>query len=149
MFHGTPGSRLSGNILADAATVEGIRLVAPERPGYGLSTSYPAPLLAIPDDVAVLADKLGIERFVSGGGYVAMACAFKLANRVTATGLVGSLMPMSVRYGSDQPVNLPTSPASSRSGGGNREIHDASESLLLGNKETPGAWDVSHHCHES
>ncbi len=79
VFHGTPGSQLFGNILADAATVEGIRLIAPERPSYGLSISHPAPLLALPDDVAVLADKLGIERFsvlgVSGGGALAMACA--------------------------------------------------------------------------
>ncbi len=100
VFHGTPGSRLFGNILADAATAEGISLIAPERPGYGLSISHPAPLLALPDDVAILADKLGIERFsvlgVSGGGPVAMACAFKLANRVRAAGLVSSLMPLSV-----------------------------------------------------
>jgi hypothetical protein len=51
VFHRTPGSRLFGNILADAATIEGIRLIVPERPGYGLSISHPAPLLALPDDV--------------------------------------------------------------------------------------------------
>lgn len=75
-----------------------IRLVTPERPGYGLSTDQPRrTILDWPDDVAALADSLGITRFavlgVSGGGAYAAACAYKLPERVTALGLISSVAP--------------------------------------------------------
>jgi pimeloyl-ACP methyl ester carboxylesterase len=39
--HGTPGSRLFASLLADAAAEEGVRLLVPERPGYGRWSSPP------------------------------------------------------------------------------------------------------------
>lgn len=87
-FHGTPGSRL---ILAEDdpfVQVPGVRWIVPERPGYGISDPEPArTLLDWPDDVAQLADHLGLERFVisgvSGGGPHALVCAHHLGDRVT------------------------------------------------------------------
>ena len=40
-FHGTPGSRLQMGLNEAAACRADVRLIAPDRPGYGLSTSSP------------------------------------------------------------------------------------------------------------
>ena len=95
-FHGTPGSRLQ--IAADEASVTeaGVRLIAPDRPGYGHSTFSKHRLLVDwADDVSQLADHLGIDRFavfgISGGGPHAAVCARFLANRVTAAALVSGV----------------------------------------------------------
>lgn len=37
--HGTPGSRLFAALFSDVATDEGVRLIVPDRPGYGQSTT--------------------------------------------------------------------------------------------------------------
>ena len=76
----------------------GVRLIAPERPGYGLSDlQLQRRLVDWPEDVAELADFLNLERFavvgVSGGGPYAVACAWKLADRIVAAGVISSLAP--------------------------------------------------------
>jgi pimeloyl-ACP methyl ester carboxylesterase/Flp pilus assembly protein TadD len=98
--HGTPGSRLTYLDEEDVAKRLHLRLVAPDRPGYGLSDSQPrGTVLDWADDVAELADHLGIERFavlsVSGGGPYAAACAYKMPERVTRLALVSSPAPLS------------------------------------------------------
>ena len=60
-----------------------------DRPGYGGSTPHPGrDIASAADDVAVIADALGIDRFAvlghSGGGPHALACAALLGDRVTA-----------------------------------------------------------------
>lgn len=97
-FHGTPGSRL---VLApnDAiAQIPGLYLVLPERPGYGFSDPQPRrTLLDWPNDVAELADHLGLDSFAvageSGGGPHALACAYRLADRVTKALVLSSPSP--------------------------------------------------------
>lgn len=96
-FHGTPGSRLVGHFDA-AMSAPRIRVIIPDRPGYGLSTyKRHRKLLDWPDDVAQLANHLGVERFavlgVSGGGAYALACAARMPDRVTRVGLVSSAAP--------------------------------------------------------
>ena len=99
-FHGTPGSRISGGAAAHkAAARHGVRLVAPDRPGMGLSSFQPhRRVIDWPDDVVELADALDIERFgvmgVSGGGPYVAACAFKIPQRVTGAAIVSGLAPM-------------------------------------------------------
>lgn len=98
-FHGMPGSRLGIKPFHQAAQAAGVRLIAPERPGYPLSTPKPgATLLDYPNDITELADCLGIERFavmgVSGGAPYALACAYKLANRLTTVGVVSGIGPL-------------------------------------------------------
>lgn len=39
--HGTPGSRLFAALLSEAAADEGVRLIVPDRPGYGRSSPPP------------------------------------------------------------------------------------------------------------
>ncbi|KAL5344025.1 Alpha/Beta hydrolase protein [Aspergillus crustosus] len=82
-FHGFPSSRLEGSGVESIARKKGLRIIAPDRPGYGLSTFQPA--RRIPDwpgDVQTLVDHLGLSRFAvlggSGGGPYALACAHLL-----------------------------------------------------------------------
>jgi len=92
-FHGTPGSRLDISFADDLAAEVGVRLVSFDRPGYGGSTPAPFGLVSLADDVAAIADQLGIDRFAtmghSGGGPFALAAAVVHPDRVTRVG-VGS-----------------------------------------------------------
>jgi len=97
-FHGTPGSRFECNIFPEAANSVGARIIVADRPGYGLSDFQKGRrLLDWPNDVAELADNLGIDRFaimgLSGGGPYAAACAFKIPERLTAVAMVSSAYP--------------------------------------------------------
>lgn len=97
-FHGHPGSRFEARFLAGQAAHVGVRLIGIDRPGMGLS-SFKAGrcLLDWPDDVVELADSLHINRFAvvgfSGGGPYALACAYKIPNRLTACGIVSGVGP--------------------------------------------------------
>jgi pimeloyl-ACP methyl ester carboxylesterase len=98
-LHGTPGSRFMFRVADAEARALGIRLIAPERPGFGLSTYQRGRTLGgYPQDVAALADKLGITRFgvagISGGGPYAAACAALLPSRVTAVALISPIGPV-------------------------------------------------------
>lgn len=100
-FHGWPGSRLEGRLADDAARAKGVRLIALDRPGMGLSTYQPGRRLADwPDDVIQLSAALGLERFavlgISGGGPYAGVCAWKLSAQLTRVGIVSSLAPLDV-----------------------------------------------------
>lgn len=99
LFHGTPGSRIF-NWFENAPWIEkfGVRVITPERPGYGLSD--PAPRRKISDwatDVEELADYLGLDRFHvaggSGGGPYALACAIHSPARVLSATLFCSGCP--------------------------------------------------------
>ena len=79
-IHGTPGSRYMFALTDQAARERGLRIIAPERPGYGLSDYRRRDALAqTAEDVNALADGLGLDRFaligVSGGAPHAMAAA--------------------------------------------------------------------------
>ncbi|MCA2214010.1 alpha/beta fold hydrolase [Jidongwangia harbinensis] len=122
---GCPDSRLIARSGDRAARAAGVRLIAVNRPGYGLSDPYrptdpgPGPghlpatadarptedlpatadpgaagHLPVADDVAALADRLGIGRFavlgMSVGGSYALACAVRHPDRVTTAGLVAA-----------------------------------------------------------
>jgi len=98
LFHGLPGSRLSWGLLPDDSIPPGLRIVAPDRPGYGNSDPKPyRTLLDWADDVAALADVLDIRRFaavgVSGGGPGALACAWKMPERLLSVGVVAGAAP--------------------------------------------------------
>jgi pimeloyl-ACP methyl ester carboxylesterase len=73
----------------------GTRLITYDRPGYGGSDRQPGRRVAdVVQDVAAVADALGLERFAvagrSGGAPHALACAALLPDRVTrAAALVG------------------------------------------------------------
>lgn len=98
-LHGTPGSRLMLQGGDEPARRLGIRLIAPDRPGLGLSD--PQPGRSYGDharDVAILADRLGIARFpvagVSGGGPYAAACGALIPERLTGAVVVSGVAPV-------------------------------------------------------
>ena len=95
-FHGGAGSRLEhpANVCA-----LGVRLIATDRPGHGLSDfQQDRKLLDWPNDVIQLANHLGINKFYvlgwSAGGPHALACAYMLPESVLAGAVAASLAPM-------------------------------------------------------
>jgi pimeloyl-ACP methyl ester carboxylesterase len=96
VFHGTPACG-AGFTWADApARDRGLRLIAPDRPGVGLSSRRPSWTIAdYAADVDALADALGIDSFgvygYSGGGPYAVACAALLPDRVRATAVAAGM----------------------------------------------------------
>jgi pimeloyl-ACP methyl ester carboxylesterase len=100
-FHGWPGSRIEGRLADQPAKAAGVRLIALDRPGMGLSSfKWHRTLLDWPDDVVQLAAALQLDRFavlgISGGGPYAAACARMLSERLTGVGIVSSLAPLDV-----------------------------------------------------
>ena len=81
---------------ADACDALNVRVICPDRPGYGLSDHDPGrTLLGWPADVTTLADSLGLDRFgvvgVSGGGPYALACALAMPDRLTGVAVVSGV----------------------------------------------------------
>lgn len=98
-LHGTPGSREMFALTDAAARERGVRIIAPERSGYGLSDAHHFGTLAeAASDVQAIADWLGIDRFVmigvSGGGPYAVAAASLLKERVLRLLLVAPVGPI-------------------------------------------------------
>jgi pimeloyl-ACP methyl ester carboxylesterase len=95
-FHGTPGSRLQLQPTSSSPLGAGIRLIIPDRPGYGHSTFYDTRrLIDWPADVTAIAEFLDIDRFavfgVSGGGPHALVCAHHLADRLLGVACVSGV----------------------------------------------------------
>jgi pimeloyl-ACP methyl ester carboxylesterase len=97
--HGTPGSRLDRHPDQAGTLAElGVRIITYDRPGYGGSDPKPERLVVdAADDVAALADHLGIDTFAvmgtSGGGPHALACSARLGDRVRRVGVVVGVGP--------------------------------------------------------
>ncbi len=108
-FHGNPGSRLGWPSVLKAGVPAGIRLIAPDRPGYGRTDFVDGvtTLANWPNDVAALADSLGLDRFAvfgpSGGGPYALACAWLIPERLTAVGIFASVGPFNAE--TDRGIN--------------------------------------------
>jgi len=97
--HGGLSSRIDGALTGGAAARNGIRLIALDRPGIGRSSLGPDDgLLRWPGIVAECADHLGLERFGvagwSAGGAFALACAYLLPDRVSATATIAGMHPI-------------------------------------------------------
>lgn len=95
-FHGIPGSRIDGRVVADVIAAAGLRVIAADRPGFGRSTyagkrSYSGWVA----DVESLADALGVDRFsilaYSCGGPYALAAAAALPDRVARVAIVSGV----------------------------------------------------------
>lgn len=99
-LHGFPGSRLAGAILDGAAGALGVRVLAPERPGLGLSSRQQGrTLLDTAEDVRAFANTLRLGAFSvlgeSGGGPHALACAHELPDVLHGALIVCGLGPAS------------------------------------------------------
>jgi pimeloyl-ACP methyl ester carboxylesterase len=97
--HGSPQTGALLPPLLEAAADRGIRLIGYARPGYGGSAPLPGrDVASAANDVASLADQLGVERFAvmgaSGGGPHALACSALLGERVTGVACVAGIAPL-------------------------------------------------------
>ncbi len=97
-FHGVPGSRLdfTSERYDEALRAAGVRFIAVDRPGFGLSDPKPGRGDADwPADVSALAGSLGLNRFAvlgySRGGRHVLACAALIPERLTAAGVLSAV----------------------------------------------------------
>lgn len=97
LFHGNPGSRLSWGLIPGSPFRDDLFIIAPDRPGYGQTSFTKNAIERWPQDIAHLADHLKIKKFIlfapSGGGPYALACAWKIPERISAFGLFGTVGP--------------------------------------------------------
>ena len=98
-LHGAPASRLMFSAADAAAKSYGLRVVAPDRPGYGLTPFDDHPALAPRTEwLHAFANALGLNRFallgVSGGSPYAVSLAAILKDRITALALVSPMGPV-------------------------------------------------------
>jgi len=98
-LHGTPGSRLKFAATHGSAAGLGLRLISPDRWGYGGSDMADDPTLAgYAFDIEQLADGLGLDTFsvagISGGGPFAAAVAAGLGSRVRGLALISPMGPI-------------------------------------------------------
>lgn len=97
-FHGIPGSRIF-RPPDEVTSLLGVRLICTDRPGFGLSTYQKGRHITDwPQDVCILADFLGVEKFYvaghSGGGPYSLACAYSLPDRVLGTAVISGIGPI-------------------------------------------------------
>lgn len=98
VLHGSPGARLLYEPHVRDAARKGIRLIGHDRAGYGGSTAQRGRrVVDEANDVAAIANHLGIERFgvwgYSGGGALALACAARHPRRVIAAASIAGVAP--------------------------------------------------------
>lgn len=96
--NGTPSTRLRRPDQVETFHRAGVRVLMPDRPGYGGSPRRPGRSVAdMVEDVRELADAQGWERFAvfggSGGGPHALACAALLPDRVTRCAVLSGIKP--------------------------------------------------------
>lgn len=111
-FHGWPGSRIESALADKAATDFGIHVVAPDRPGFGLSPFQPGRKISDwPATIAELAGELGWNRFsifaVSGGTPYALVCAKELADRIDSVGVCSGVPAHDWHEAEDTPLLSP------------------------------------------
>jgi len=93
-FHGSPSSRLEPLFIGDEVwTRSGLRVIAADRPGMGLSDPKPRRGFADwPGDVTALADALELDQFsiigYSGGAAYAAICAARIPERLKSVVIV-------------------------------------------------------------
>ena len=97
--HGFPNSRVFGALFDAVGREEGVRVLAPDRPGMGVSDPDPdRSLTDWPDDVRALLDALDVGTSsvlgVSGGGPYAAATGALLEDRIEHVGIVCGVAPM-------------------------------------------------------
>jgi pimeloyl-ACP methyl ester carboxylesterase len=101
-FHGLIGSHHQASYVAEQAARQGLRIIAPNRPGVGRSefVERASALEAVPD-VEDLAAALGLDDFsvigLSGGTPYALACLYRLGARVRTTTVISGVGPMRLR----------------------------------------------------
>ncbi len=100
-FHGWPSSRLEAKKYDPIAKKLGIRIIAPDRPGYGRSDFVPgSSFLDWAKITTELASALSIRKFSivgnSGGGPYAVLCAYYIPHKIHKLGITVGLAPTNI-----------------------------------------------------
>lgn len=114
-LHGAPACRLMFAFGDTAARALGLKLIAPDRPGYGMSPATGEVTLESRTAwLTAFADAAGLDRFallaISGGGPYGVALAAKLGGRIHGLALVSPVGPVAEYARSAQamgPLSLP------------------------------------------
>lgn len=100
-FHGTPGSRVDAQLILPEIEAAGLRVIAIDRPGMGLSDYQPGrQILNWPADVTCLVESLGYGATpfgvigMSGGAPYALACLRCIPHRLTHVAVVSGHTPI-------------------------------------------------------
>ncbi|MGE0626734.1 MAG: alpha/beta fold hydrolase [Hyphomicrobiaceae bacterium] len=98
-LHGTPGSRLKFVGAHAIAAEKGLRLICPDRWGYGGTSLHPQPSIdAHAQDMMDLMDRLAVRSCallaISGGGPYAVALAALAGSRISRMALVSPVGPI-------------------------------------------------------
>src|SRR5215468_10801284 len=96
---GYPGSRLEAVAFSTRAAQANIRVISLDRPGFGRSSFLDhRSFLDWPTDLLALTEHLRIDRFavvgVSGGAPYALACAYRIPERLISCGVVSGIGPL-------------------------------------------------------
>lgn len=94
--HGIPSSREAAAVLSGAAGRNAVRLIAPDRPGFGYSDPLPErTILDWPRDLEQLADHLDLETFsvasISAGLPYVLAAGLHIPERLEKIALISGL----------------------------------------------------------
>lgn len=97
-LHGAPESRLLGTLLDRPARTHGVRVLAPDRPGYGCSVPWPdRSIRDAAEFVTPVLDDAGVETAelvgYSGGGPSALATAADRPDRVGHVDVIAGATP--------------------------------------------------------
>lgn len=97
-FHSLPGSHVQPDHSNAVMNKYGIRLITPDRPGFGESDFQPGRTVRDwPADVIQLADALGFDRFsvvaISAGSPYVLACCVMIPDRIERAGIVIGVTP--------------------------------------------------------
>lgn len=100
-LHGTPGSRRLGALLELPAKEYGVRVLAPDRPGYGRSTPWPNRSIEETGEfLNPVLDHAGVEAAgligFSGGGPYALSTAATMPDRISQVDIVAGATPTSL-----------------------------------------------------
>jgi pimeloyl-ACP methyl ester carboxylesterase len=96
--HGSQSSRLEMHYDMSFAVSLGLRILAVDRPGHGLSDFDPkASILSVADDVDSLIRHLNISKYsvvgMSAGGPFALGLAYRFPETIAKTAVIGSFAP--------------------------------------------------------
>lgn len=93
--HGVNGTRIQASLFESVAYKLGLKIITPDRPGYGESTPVlKRDYMDWADDIQMFLDKLGIKKCgilgLSAGGNYALACLFKYPKYFSKAVMVSS-----------------------------------------------------------
>jgi pimeloyl-ACP methyl ester carboxylesterase len=96
---GYPGSRLEAVAFSTHAAQAHVRVISLDRPGFGRSSFQDhRSFLDWPTDLLALMERLRVDRFaivgVSGGAPYALACAYRIPERLISCGVVSGIGPL-------------------------------------------------------